>query len=199
MNAIMCNGIKIAGCFLAAAVVGTLVYFGVRRIISCAPLPENPDDIDGGVVKRYWTDAPKSIKSTEIVAFHCEISFFAVCDTDDLGNRVYRLNASLEDGDVLVNYDWYDRYGNSDKAEYKTNADFMVRLQEIVSEYNFAQHNGYYHTVSGLPHMYGESLDIIYASGEQINVHDNQSGFLSFEAEKSLVTLFGANTKPELK
>ena len=91
----------------------------------------------------------------------------------------------------------YDRSGNRDSAGYQAAADFMARLQKIVYEYDFAQHNGYYHTVSGLPGMYGESLTVIYASGERIYVHDNQSGFLPYEAEKALVNLFGAATKLE--
>lgn len=155
------------------------------------------DDMDGGVVKRYWADAPKVIDSTEIVTFHCKISLLAVCDVDDLGHRVYTLDAALRDGEVLVKYDWYERNGGSDKAEYTSDADFMVRLQEIVATYNFAQHNGYYHTVSGLPAMYGESLDIVYDSGERITVHDNQSGFLPQEATRALIMLFGAATKLE--
>ena len=192
----MCANVKIVGCLLAAATVCTLVYFSVRRILSCA-LPSETDDIDGGVVKRYWTDVPKVIGSAEIVTFHCVISLFAACETDGLGNRIYTLDAALKDGDVLVKYNWRERGGESDKAEYKADEDFMTRLQNIVAAHNFAQHNGYYHTVSGLPDMYGESIDIVYASGERIYVHDNQSGFLPLEAEKAIVTLFGAATKLE--
>lgn len=73
----------------------------------------------------------------------------------------------------------------------------MVRLQSIVAAHNFARHNGYYHNVSGLPAMYGESIDIVYDSGERIYARDNQSGFLPLEAEKALVMLFGAATKLE--
>lgn len=176
----------------AAAIVGG----GIAALCRRRPNIET-DDIDGGVVKRYWADVPKVIKSTEIVTFHFEISLFAACKTDGLGHRVYTLDAALKAGEVLVKYDWYDRQGGRDKGEYKADADFMTRLQEIVAAHNFAQHNGYYHTVSGLPDMYGESLDIIYASGERIYVHDNQSCFLPHEAEKALIMLFGAATKLE--
>ena len=180
------------GAVFAAVIVGG----GIAAL--CGRCPEKTgDDIDGGVVKRYWTDAPKVIESNEIASFHCEISLIAACDVDDLGHRVYTLNAELKDGEVLVKYDWRERGGESDKAEYTADADFMVRLQEIVTTYDFAKHNGYYHTVSGLPDMYGESLHILYASGERIDVHDNQSGFMPLEAQKALITLFGAATKPE--
>ena len=178
------------------AVFAVAIGGGIAALCRKRPEKSN-DDIDGGVVKRYWADVPKVIESAEIVSFHCVISLFAACETDGLGNRIYTLDAALKEGDVLVKYNWRERGGESDKAEYKADADFMVRLQEIVAAYNFAQHNGYYHTVSGLPDMYGEKLDIVYASGERISVHDNQSGFLPFEAEKALVMLFGAATKME--
>ncbi len=177
------------GCALTAAVSG-----GIWTVYKKS-LEKNTDHIDGGVVKRYRADMPKVIESQEITEFHCTISLLSSCDVDDIGHRVYKLDASVKDGEVFVKYDWRDRGGKWDKAEYQADADFMVRLQEIVTAYDFAKHNGYYHTVSGLPDMYGESLDIVYASGERIYVHDNQSGFLPYEAEKALVFLFGAATK----
>lgn len=180
------------GCALAAtAIAGGIAAICRKR------QRQTSDDVDGGVVKRYWDDVPKVIKSTEIVTFYCKISLFATCETDGLGHRIYTLDAALKDGEVLVKYDWRERGGESDKAEYKAAADFMMRLQEIVAEYNFAQYNGYYHNVSGLPDMYGESLDIVYAGGERIHVHDNQSGFLPPDAVKALIMLFGAATKLE--
>lgn len=181
---------------LGTALAAAAIAGGIAAVYRRRP-EKNNDDIDGGVVKRYWADVPKVIESTDIVTFHCEISLIAACNVDDLGHRVYKLDAAVKDGEVLVKYDWRERGGESDKAEYKTDADFMVHLQEIVTTYDFAKHNGYYHTVSGLPDMYGESLDIVYASGERIHVHDNQSGFLSLEAEKALIMLFGAATKLE--
>lgn len=182
---------------IGGAVAAAAIAYGIAaHRLRCAKR-HNTDYIDGGVVKRYWSDAPKVIQSTEIATFHCEISLIAACEADGVGHRVYTLDAALQDGAVLVKYDWYERNGGCDKAEYTADADFMVRLQEIVAEYNFAQYNGYYHSVSGLPCMYGERLDIAYMSGERIYVYDNQSGFLPFEAEKKLIMLFGAATKLE--
>lgn len=171
---------------LAAAVIACVSFVRSRKV------QPDTDDIDGGVVKRYWADAPKVIESNDIVTFHCEISLIAVCDVDDLGYRVYTLDAALGEGEVCVKCDWYDRSGKSGKAEYTAAADFMERLQKIVAEYDFAKYNGYYHSVSGLPDMYGESLDILYASGESINAYDNQSGFMRVEAARALITLFRA-------
>ena len=91
---------------------------------------ENSDDIDGGVVKRYWADMPKIIESTEIVRFHCTISLFAVYDTGWLGNRLYELDAFPEDGKVTVKYHWYERNGGSDRAEYIADADSWGIIDE---------------------------------------------------------------------
>lgn len=66
----------------------------------------------------------------------------------------------------------------------------MSKLQEIVSKYDLAKHNGYTHHVSGLPDMYGDYIDIKYASGESIYASDNQSGFLAQEAAMELINLF---------
>ncbi len=176
------------GAIFAASVAGLVK--SVRR-----HREKSTDEIDGGVVKRYWADLPKVILSSEITSFHCKLSLLAACETEGLGHRVYQLDAELENGEVLVKYDWYERQGERDKAEYKADADFMVRLQTIVEAYDFAQYNGYYHSVSGLPDMYGESLHILYKSDERIDVYDNQSSFLPIEAVRELVMLFGANTK----
>lgn len=84
--------------------------------------------------------------------------------------------------------------GAGDKSEFEADLSFMTKLQDIVSKYDFAQYNGYSHHVSGLPDMYGECIDIKYASGESIYASDNQSGFIPFEAIKNLVKLFDSYT-----
>ena len=185
---------------LGAALTLTAMAAGITALCRRSP-EENTDHIDGGVIKQVQADVPKVIESTEIVEFHAEISLTTVYDADEQTHRVhkgvYKLDAVLKNGEVLVKYDWYDHQGSGDKAEYKAEADFLVRLQEIAAAYNFAGHNGYYYKVSGLPDMYGEFLNIIYASGEQIYAYDNQSGFLPYEAAEELILLFGAAINSE--
>jgi len=185
---------------LGIALMVTAIAGGIAAL--CRRIPEeNTDHIDGGVIKQEQADVPKVIESTEIVKFHAEISLTAVYDADEQNHRVhkgvYKLDAVLENGEVLVKYDWYDHQGGGDKAEYKAEADFLVRLQAIAAAYNFAGHNGYYYKVSGLPDMYGEIIDIVYTSGEQIYAYDNQSGFLPYEAAEELILLFGAAINSE--
>jgi len=102
------------------------------------------------------------------------------------------MNAVLDNDKVKVKIDLHDRNGAGNKAEFETDSSFMAKLQEIVSKYDLAKHNGYTHHVSGLPDMYGEQIDIKYASGESIYAHDNQDGFLPMEAMEELIELFSS-------
>ena len=156
-------------------------------------ISHSTDDIDGGVVTRNsGGDSPKVIKSTEIISFDCELSFISTVfdEESELEGKVYKMSAILEDNTVKVKIDWHDRTGTGNKSEFETDSSFMLRLQEIVSKYDLAKHNGYTHHVSGLPNMYGEHIDIKYASGEAIYAHDNQDGFLQMDAIVELIELF---------
>ena len=159
----------------------------------CGLFRRTTDDMDGGV-KTYNSgeDSPKVIESTDIISFNCELSSIATVfdEENQLEGKVYKISAALVDGTVKAKIDWHDRSGNGDKAEFEADVSFMSKLQEIVSKYDLAKHNGYSHRVSGLPNMYGERIDIKYASGESIYASDNQSGFLKAEAAIELIILF---------
>ena len=156
------------------------------------PIPETAEE-DGGV-KRFDSgkDAPKTIASSEIISFNCEFSLVTTVLEEEsaLEGRVYKLSAAFENETVNCKVKWYDRFGDGENKDFTADASFMTKLQEIVTKYNFAQHNGYCHEISGIPDMYGATLDIKYASGESIYAYDNQDCFIPFEAMKELVELF---------
>lgn len=185
---------------LGTALAATAIIGGIA-VVSHKRQEKDTDDIDGGVVKQVQADVPKVIKSSDIVEFRAEISLTTLCDVDERKHRVYmgvyKFDAVLENGEVLIKCDWHDHQGRGGKAEYKADPDFMGRLQKIVAAHNFAKHNGYYYKVSGLPDMYGELIDITYASGECIYAYNNQSLFLPYEANEELILLFGAEIKLE--
>ena len=159
----------------------------------CGSRHRNTDYIDGGVVtNNSGDDSPKVIESTEIISFDCELSFISSVfdEENEIAGNVYKLNAIVEDNTVKAKIDWRGRNGAGDKSEFETDSHFMIKLQEIVSKYDLAKHNGYTHHVSGLPDMYGEHIDIKYASGETIYAHDNQDGFLPMNAVVELIELF---------
>ena len=157
----------------------------------------NTDDIDGGVVTRNsGEDSAKVIESTEIISFDCEFSFISAAfdEENELTGKVYKLSAVMGDNIVRAKIDWRGRDGSGDKSEFETDSSFMAKLQEIVKKYDLAKHNGYTHHVSGLPDLYGEQIDIKYASGESIYAHDNQDGFLLMDAMVELIELFSGKT-----
>lgn len=151
-----------------------------------------PEDIeDGGVVSNQsGNKAPKVIESNKIVEFNCDFSLISDMEPGELQNNTYRLSAVIKDNVVTGSIKWHDHYGTGNSYSFETDSTFMTKLQKIISKHNLAKHNGYCHVVSGLPDMYGSSLNVEYASGESIYAHDNQDCFLNYEAMNELVSLF---------
>jgi len=182
---------------IAAATAAMMGYCLCRKHRSV----EEEMEPDGGVI-RYTTgvDSPKTVQSTEITDFNCKFSLFAIADneiedTTNLKNAVYTLDAVRKNNGVQGVFRWHNRYGEGENISFSTDVTFMENLQRIVVKHNFAQHNGYSYTVSGLPDMYGASLNIGYASGEILNAYDNQDNFLSLSAMRDLASLFMQKTK----
>ena len=152
------------------------------------------DNIDGGVRHNNTDpDAPKVIESSEIVSFDCKLSLLAIPEEDsEFSGRVYKLCAALENGTVSGKIDWHGRPGDGNNRTFSADASFMEALQEIAVKYDFAKHNGYSYSVSGLPDMYGARLDIKYASGESIYAFNNQDCFIQLDAVQDLIRLFSS-------
>lgn len=151
---------------------------------------------DGGVSRHTTgTDAPKTVRSSEITDFECRFSLFAIPEEDldegmVLKNADYLLKAKRGDNGVQGLFRWVDRFGNGEDFPFLTESSFMEELQKITAKHNLAKHNGYFHEVQGLPDFYGASLYIRYASGEVVAANDNQDNFLSVETMSDLATLF---------
>ena len=179
-------------------IITSIILLMTMGFCGCGLPAHETDDIDGGV-KTYNSGeaSPKVVESTEIVSFKCEFSLLAAVleEESELNGRIYTLDAEQDNGTVKCKIDWYGRESSSVPKGFTADASFMTSLQEIVSKYDFAQHNGYISKVSGLPHMYGAKLDIKYASGESIYAYDNQDCFIPFDAMKELVELFNITEK----
>ena len=146
---------------------------------------------DGGIVKKVNVNAPKIINSTQIMIFECKFSTLAFLDLDaDIGNRVYILEARLENEFVNGRYRHRSRFENNVDVKFKAEQSFMERLQRIIEEHNLAKNNGVCVKVNGLPDMYGAKLRADYASGERIYTSNNQDNFLSVSAMKAMLRLF---------
>ena len=148
-------------------------------------------DADGGVVQSVNNNAPKIIESKQIIIFECKFSTFAFLDLDEeIGNRVYILEARLENEFVNGRYRHRSRFENNVDVKFKAEQSFMERLQRIIEEHNLGKNNGVCVEVKGLPDMYGAKLRVDYASGERIYTSNNQDNFLSVSAMKAMLRLF---------
>lgn len=148
-------------------------------------------DADGGVVQSVNTNAPKIIKSKQIIIFECKFSTLAFLDLDEeIGNRVYILEARLENEFVNGRYRQRSRFENNVDVTFKAEPSFMECLQRIIEEHNLAKNNGVCVKVNGLPDMYGAKLMVDYASGERIYTSNNQDNFLSVNVMKAMLRLF---------
>lgn len=146
---------------------------------------------DGGVVQRVNTNAPKIIESKQIIIFECKFSTLAFLDLDEeIGNRVYILEARLENEFVNGRYRQRSRFENNVDVTFKAEQSFMECLQRIIEEHNLAKNNGVCVKVNGLPDMYGAKLMVDYASGERIYTSNNQDNFLSVNVMKAMLSLF---------
>ncbi|MBQ4137403.1 MAG: hypothetical protein IJD67_04765 [Clostridia bacterium] len=176
--------------FIAGAILSTVAVFLVLDKQKRRDTLIESDEMDGGVTHYdSGEDAPKTINSTEIVKFNCTFSLLACSDCDDLGKLRYAYNAKTDNKTVNVTVESFDRI-SGEKGSFIADYDFMRRLSELVIKHRLVEHNGFFHKVSGLPDMYGASIDIVYESGEYIHAYDNQSNFLTYEAMSDIKALF---------
>ena len=175
--------------FITIAIVFcAMLLVGVPLLISgCTRPTYDTDDIDGGVQHSEDTGAPKTIYSTKIISFHCEFSTTdLMMDSSPIAGRYHTLHAESSG----ANYEARGGGTVYDEREFKPDEAFFDALQKIVAKYDFAQYNGQYYTVSGLPPDHGAKLNIQYDSGESIQCSNNQSCFIPLEAMEEIASLF---------
>ena len=182
---ILCGGIAVA----AAAF---LYACGRRRVCDTRDTVREADEIDGGVRHRIDEDAPHVIESENITSFELETSHFSLADVEDGG--LYSMKAVLEGDSVNIKFVRRERNGKVMSHAYVEGAEFMKKLYGIVKKYDFAQYNGKYYRVSGLPDMYGSEIHVTFDSGERIDSRDNQTPFIPVEAVRELSDLFTPKT-----
>ena len=152
---------------------------------------------DGARIDRSDPKAPKTIESTEITAFDCRFSLVDDAEPGILGNHIYHLQAKAEngipEGSLLVEDTGAERTLHAGE-------DFLDELYGIVERCHVADLNGHNVEVQGLPPEFGVRLDIAFASGEQIRVHDNEECVLPYNFISEAVKLFeyGTAVTPEV-
>lgn len=143
----------------------------------------------GGSSDYVDPDAPTEIASDEIASFSAYVSLrFELEQHPEVRDWYYaRLEAERDGGQVRCRLE-----NATGEREFTRDASFLTALQEIVARHNFAGRNGVYHYTYGLPDDFGATVEIEYASGEQIRFSDNQSMDLPLEAVSELLELFAA-------
>lgn len=164
-----------------------LVFAVAAGVLLCRKKTSPNPEIDGGVRHFHDDNAPKEINATEITDFRCKFSTVDLMREDSpIAGHLFTLYACQKEG----YFELRDRSKEEGKKTFAPDETFFGELQQIVSQYAFAQHNGQHYRVSGLPPHFGMELEIRYASGEEIRASNNQSCFLPLEAMEALVALF---------
>lgn len=183
---------------LAVVLLAVMAYLLLFTDVIAKNKDQIPEEIiDGGHNDSSNEDAPKLVKSDEITSFSLVFSTLSWADEEYFGEGIYRLEAVKTEKDVLCKYQFNPYYGDREAAEFRTNEGFLKKLDEVVKRYNLSIHNGKNVFVSGLPDMYGEEIDVVYASGESICAYDNQDGFIGRDAIFEIEKLFTDETETE--
>lgn len=145
---------------------------------------------NGGVVKRFWQDAPKEITSNELVKFSCRFSTKCLLKSSTLKPVICSLEAQIVENTVLCSILVSSREEKI-KREERQDLAFITKLEKLLRKHEVANLNGYHHSVSGLPSFFGSTLTASYKSGEEIHFYDNQTCILKQDFTKELCILFG--------
>jgi len=172
---------------VAGAAVVAAAVVGAACIVRSKKKNEGSDTdcIDGGVRHYVDSDSPKVIKSTDITCFECEAHTVSIADAGEMSGSYNFLVT-----DSVAEYSFMNRFGKTFEGSFVPDKDFRERLYKIVADYDFAQFNGTFYSVSGLPHGYGAKISVSFASGESIHASNNQSCFLPKEAIEEMYSLF---------
>ena len=155
------------------------------------------EEVDGGR-EDFSTQAKTRIESQDIVKFEICFSLEPFEDSTKIDVGLYTLKAVLSDNKVMLVYDFINRMKDYTLKKTIKNS-FLKKLQNIVSENDFAKFNGKSFYTSGLPDMYGCECSIIYLSDETIYFSNNDESFLNLNQLEEVESLFRNEFKKELK
>lgn len=116
----------------------------------------------GGLTDKTNENAPKEIKSDELIFFETE--FFRNGDYVYDKDRIYRFKMTKSEDGVYTITEGYD-----ENLKCETDVSFAVRLQQIIREYDLVSLNGIDKQTAGLPPEYGPYwVNAEYASEEKL-------------------------------
>ncbi|MBQ0028605.1 MAG: hypothetical protein KBS96_08375 [Lachnospiraceae bacterium] len=123
--------------------------------------------VTGGVTDTSDYDAPKVIESEELIYFRTE--FYRYSDYVYNADRRYKFCMSKnDDGSYTISE------GDNEELKCETNAEFAVKLQQIIKDNNLVEWNGTHKQTAGLAPEYRPYwVEALYASDEKLSFFMN--------------------------
>ena len=128
----------------------------------------------------------EKINSTNIVSFtYTNPNYYVECKLDN--NKIH----------IIANGgNSNERDGSSFKLDYTSDDNNLLKqLQQIVDKYNISKDNGRITKVDGLPAGLGDTISIIYDSGEKIYKSSNQYLTITEDAITEIYNAFRKNAQ----
>jgi len=133
---------------------------------------------EGGVVKRFWTDAPKSIESRELISFSCRF-IFTSAENDDRFQRRRACSLSAEyiaDGRVVCRAAVKCRYEPNLEREAEKSAELMKAIDTVRRTHRVAEYNGYTLTkLTSYDITLSNNKDVVMTNYALSNITENTS------------------------
>ena len=157
-------------------------------------LKKTKPNVCGGTDSYQVDDAPKKIRSTEMTLFDVSCVLYPpdYASGNPFNSCVSAFAAPAGEGWLML-LETGPGLGRRDGREIKwalVKDDPFPALVKIVNDRELAKNNGFHSQTHGLPENFGGSIDIRYASGEQIGISDNQGPVLSYEAGTEIIEAF---------
>ncbi|MBR6337478.1 MAG: hypothetical protein IKR76_07065 [Ruminococcus sp.] len=147
----------------------------------------------GGTYATQRKNAPTEIQSQEMTLFSADSSFTTMVVDINAGEQrvdyICAFAAPAMEGTFLYLYKRY-RFTDTKPETAFVKENVMPKLTQLVNEQGMAKGNGYHSNTAGLPENFGGSVDIRYASGEQISFSNNQCPIISYETGQKIIEVF---------
>ena len=159
-------------------------------IVLSAPAPQTC----GGTYATQDTRAKKEIVSEDMIFFSVtsQLPWQSLSAENGAPSLRYvsAFAAPCGDGEFLFLETASDRQKENTKRLACVKAGVFPALVRLVREKDLAKDNGFHSRTHGLPEDFGGSVDIRYASGENISFSDNQSPVIDAETGAEIVRIF---------
>ena len=188
-----------------SALLGTIMVLSFANILSSIPvLAGNCEECAGMHHDYYDKNAPQKINSENIVSFTLTLNepqrYGMIIENPEYeGKEILAYTMSLErngNGTLRIKAKGGNMYssrrdGSAFIVDFTTkDQGYTSKLQELVKKYDLIKNNGYVSHTDGLPSGDGDTLSVVYDSGEKIYKRANNFRILQFEAAYEIYSLF---------